>query len=194
MLQIEKHPLPPFFPEDARCLFLGSFPPKQHRWSMDFFYPNFQNDMWRILGLVFFNDKNYFVDIREKRFLKEEIIDFLREKRIAMYDMAEEVIRHNDNASDKNLEIHTPLDILHVIRQLKDLETIVTTGQKATEALIEQLNQHGITIKLPRVGECSFFQFQEREMCVYRMPSSSRAYPLSLDKKAEIYGKMFSAY
>ena len=30
---------------------LGSFPPQQKRWSMAFFYPNFQNDMWRIFGL-----------------------------------------------------------------------------------------------------------------------------------------------
>ena len=45
---IESHPLSPFLPEGARMLMLGSFPPKQERWSMDFFYPNWINDMWRI--------------------------------------------------------------------------------------------------------------------------------------------------
>lgn len=56
-IMIETHPLPPFTPPDAKLLMLGSFPPPRVRWKMDFYYPNFQNDMWRIFGLVFFADK-----------------------------------------------------------------------------------------------------------------------------------------
>ena len=48
--QIERHPLRPFMPENAQLLMLGSFPPPKERWCMDFFYPNPQNDMWRIMG------------------------------------------------------------------------------------------------------------------------------------------------
>ena len=48
----ERHPLEPFLPENARLLMLGSFPPKRIRWSMEFFYPNLQNDMWRIVGYL----------------------------------------------------------------------------------------------------------------------------------------------
>ena len=62
MPSLERHPLKPFLPSNAKVLMLGSFPPQQKRWSMDFFYPNFQNDMWRIMGLLFFADKNIFVD------------------------------------------------------------------------------------------------------------------------------------
>ena len=54
-IPIEKHPLAPFLPEGARILMLGSFPPKHERWSMEFFYPNWINDMWRIFGLIFFD-------------------------------------------------------------------------------------------------------------------------------------------
>ena len=50
----EQHPLEPFLPENARLLMLGSFPPKRIRWSMEFFYPNLQNDMWRIVGYLAF--------------------------------------------------------------------------------------------------------------------------------------------
>ena len=46
----ERHPLEPFLPENARLLMLGSFPPKRIRWSMEFFYPNLQHDMLRIVG------------------------------------------------------------------------------------------------------------------------------------------------
>ena len=47
----ENHPLEPFLPGNAILLMLGSFPPQKKRWSMDFFYPNWSNDMWRIFGL-----------------------------------------------------------------------------------------------------------------------------------------------
>jgi G:T/U-mismatch repair DNA glycosylase len=189
--QTEKHPLQPFYPEHAQWLFLGSFPPKRQRWSMDFFYPNFQNDMWRIFGLVFFKDKNQFVDEVGKSFKKEAIIDFLIAKHIAIYDMAEEVIRHKDNASDKDLEIVRPLDIIRVIDSLPDLRNIVTTGQKSTDTLINRLQLENIEIDYPKVGGYVRFPVQTRGICIYRMPSSSRAYPLSLEKKAIIYEKMF---
>ncbi len=189
----EKHPIPPFYPEKAQWLFLGSFPPKRERWSMDFFYPNFQNDMWRIFGLVFFDDKTHFVNNDRKSFQKEAIITFLTKQHIAMYDTAETVIRHKNNASDKDLEIVTPTDILGVIKNLRDLHNIVTTGQKASETLLEQLTQRKIDIHAPAIGSYSVFYFNDRELRLYRMPSSSRAYPLSLEKKAEVYRKMFKS-
>lgn len=55
----EKHPLGFFLPENTQLLMLGSFPPPQQRWSMNFYYPNIQNDMWRILGLLFYADKDF---------------------------------------------------------------------------------------------------------------------------------------
>lgn len=63
---IEQHPLEPFLPCNASLLMLGSFPPQRKRWSMDFFYPNLQNDMWRIFGYIFFNDKEYFLTDNKK--------------------------------------------------------------------------------------------------------------------------------
>ena len=61
-MDAEKHPLRPFLPSGARILMLGSFPPQRKRWSMDFFYPNMQNDMWRIFGHIYFAEREYFVD------------------------------------------------------------------------------------------------------------------------------------
>jgi len=86
MPAIERHPLQPFLPENARLLLLGSFPPPRERWCMDFFYPNPQNDMWRIMGQIFFGDKQHFVD--GKVFNREEIVAFCREKGIAIFDTA----------------------------------------------------------------------------------------------------------
>ena len=66
----ELHPLGFFLPENTRLLMLGSFPPPKARWSMDFYYPNIQNDMWRILGLLFYGHKDAF--LRDKKAFSEE--------------------------------------------------------------------------------------------------------------------------
>lgn len=87
--EIETHPLEPFLPANAKLLMLGSFPPPKSRWKMDFYYPNYQNDMWRIYGLCFFHDKNYFLDLEAKNFHLDKIIDFLNTTGIAISDTAQ---------------------------------------------------------------------------------------------------------
>lgn len=183
---VECHPLEPFLPENAVLLMLGSFPPQKKRWSMDFFYPNLQNDMWRIFGLIFFGDKEHFLS-PEKVFDKARIVCFLQEKGIALYDTASCVRRLQDNASDKFLEVVTPTDIGLLLQQLPACRAVGTTGQKATDVLCEQMEA-----KEPTVGGESTFYFRDRKLSLFRMPSSSRAYPLKLEKKAEYYRLMFS--
>jgi len=186
MDKIEHHPLEPFVFPDSKILMLGSFPPKRERWSMDFYYPNFQNDMWRIFGLVFENDKNYFL-ADSKHFDVEKIVSFLKEKGIAISDTACSVIRHKDNASDNFLEIVDPRNIPDLIGQMPVCKAIVTTGQKASETLAS-----GLGISIPKIRNYTEFKLEKNTLRFYRMPSSSRAYPLSLDKKAAAYKIMFS--
>ena len=76
-MEVERHPFQPFLPKGARLLMLGTFPPSEKRWSMKFYYPNFINDMWRIFGLLFFQDKDYFVDAAHKCFRLEQLVPFL---------------------------------------------------------------------------------------------------------------------
>ncbi|MGP1465910.1 MAG: uracil-DNA glycosylase family protein [Prevotella koreensis] len=187
-MHIERHPLQPFIPEGARLLMLGSFPPARHRWSMDFFYPNFQNDMWRIFGHLFFADKLHFVDVEAKTFRREEIISLLTEKGIALYDTAIEVNRTRNTASDKDLEVVTPTDLDGLIGRMPMLETVVTTGQKATELFANHFQ-----IPQPKVGESVQFTTGGRIIRLWRMPSSSRAYPMKIERKAEEYSKVLSS-
>ncbi len=187
LLNIEEHPLEPFLPANAKLLMLGSFPPQKKRWSMDFFYPNLQNDMWRIFGVIFFRNKEHFLMAGKKVFDKERIIKFLNQKGIALYDTASSIRRLQDNASDKFLEVVEPTDIGLLLKQIPACKAIVTTGQKATDTIREQ-----VAVKEPAVGSSEPFEWEGRAMRLYRMPSSSRAYPLALEKKAEAYRVMFS--
>lgn len=185
-VQTEDHPLPPFLPANARLLMLGSFPPPVARWSMDFYYPNLQNDMWRVYGLLFFGDKDHFLKEGKKAFDKERLVAFLEAKGVALYDTATRVIRHKGNASDQFLEVVTPVNIGQLLDRLPACRAIVTTGQKATDTLLTQLHASP-----PKVGAYSEFVYNGRRTRLYRMPSTSRAYPKPLEEKAVNYRVMF---
>ena len=215
---VEYHPLKPFLPENAKVLFLGSFPPQRKRWCMDFYYPNFINDHWRIEGQIFFVDKNHFVDLKAKRFKIDEIVAFCEEKGLAFFDTSTAIRRLQDNASDKFLEVVEPTDIHALIAQLPHLRAIVTTGEKATDTICRTMG----VIEVPKVN--TYVEITNTDgtdetdnlvntnltkvqldgpkgkvnptngggLLLYRLPSSSRAYPLSFDKKVEAYRKMFT--
>ena len=182
----ELHPLEPFLPANARILMLGSFPPKRIRWSMDFFYPNLQNDMWRIVGYLAAGDKSHFLMPGGRKFDKERIEAFCRERGIALYDTAVEVIRLKDNASDNFLQVVREVDLAALLARIPRCRTLVTTGQKATDML------RAVTgCGEPAVGESVAFEYAGRSMRLWRMPSSSRAYPRPVEWKAGFYRKVF---
>lgn len=183
----ETHPFEPFVPANAKILILGTFPPSENRWSMEFYYPNWINDMWRIMGIIFFGNKDIFCDIPNKTFHLDQLKVFLNANRIALYDTGREISRLKGNASDKYLEIHRPVDIQKFLNQNPSCEALATTGEKAAAIISELTNSD-----LPKIGEFVEFDFGEnRKIKHFRMPSTSRAYPLSIIKKAEFYGNMF---
>lgn len=183
-IPIERHPLKPFLPPNARVLMLGSFPPPVKRWSMHFFYPNIQNDMWRIFGLLFFHDKNHFYDIAGKRFRLDILRPFLEEKGIALFDTATAVRRLKSNASDAFLEIVEETDIKELLKDIPRCKTIIATGQKAASVLSNQFHSGELSIGEP---------IHTGGFTLYRMPSSSRSYPLALEKKAAFYSSVLTS-
>jgi phosphoglycolate phosphatase len=235
---------------------------------MPFYYPNWINDFWRIMGLIHFGDKDHFSIPGEKRFNEADIRAFCTEHGLAFYDTATEVRRLKDNASDAFLEVVTPTDIPALLKRIPHCRTLVTTGQKATEVVAQafgcpippvgewvllrletpdqvgddggavggdsdavggdgraaggdgsvaadngqQLRASGLRW-LKEIGfsgtvpKNNFVQPQEEqrlhikeeespdqasfEVKFWRMPSTSRAYPMPLEKKAEAYRKLF---
>ena len=189
MIEIEHHPLQPFLPPNARLLMLGSFPPPRKRWCMDFFYPNRSNMMWEIFGLVFYGDSQRLVDAPNKTFRLEDIKALLNERGIAIYDTAYAVRRLSGNASDKDLKIIEKTDIPLLLSKIPHCHDIVCTGQKSFSVLTDDYG-----VPMPEMG--AFCEIEngklknENLMRLWRMPSSSRAYPMKLEEKAQYYQKM----
>ncbi|MDN5618850.1 MAG: DNA glycosylase [Psychrobacter sp.] len=199
--EIENHPFAPVLPPNATIMMMGTFPPTSDKWAMSFHYPNFYNDMWRIYGRVFFDDADYFRVGDEKRFDPERIRNFMFERGIASCPTVKQAIRETGNASDKNLTVVTPVDLDSILPQVPKVETLFTTGGKATEVLLGLLDEPITKSKHPKTNQSMDYPYQWQDadnkkmyvndLTLYRLPSTSRAYPLSLDKKVAAYQAFF---
>lgn len=181
--ELEHHPFEPFIPAGARVLIMGTFPPQPKRWAMDFYYPNRTNDFWPMMGLIFLGDRHALFTPDHKSFDLDAIRRLLTEKRIALSDTGHAVRRLQNNASDKFLEIVEPVNLRALLDRMPDCRAIATTGEKAASVLAELTSTEP-----PRMGNSVNGPDGLR---LWRMPSTSRAYPLALERKADYYRTLF---
>ena len=164
---------------------MGTFPPQPKRWSMNFYYPNPTNDFWPMMALIFLGDRKALNIEDSKQFDLDAIKKLLSKHHIAMNDTGHKVRRLMGNASDKFLEIIEPVDLDGLLKLMPDCRTVATTGEKAA-GVIARLTD----TEIPKMGD---FVTSSSGLEIWRMPSTSRAYPLKLEKKAEYYAGMFRA-
>lgn len=182
-IPLETHPFEPYVPAGSRVLIMGTFPPQPKRWAMDFYYPNRANDFWPMMGLIFFDDARALFVPGSKDFDLGRIKALLDAKGIAMSDTGYRIRRLANNASDKFLEIVEPVSLAPLLERMPGLRAIATTGQKAAETLAALT-----ATPAPPMGQ---FAPGPRGMHLWRMPSTSRAYPLPLERKAAFYRTLF---
>ena len=187
--KIERHPFTPFLPGGCKVVMCGTFPPKPEKWAMDFFYPNFYNDMWRIFGFIFYNDKEKFFNKGNKTVDKAGIQQMLKQYGIGIGETVREAVRTKDNASDKFLEIVTPVDLPDLLKKAPECVALITTGEKAA-SIIASLTDTAV----PVMGESVICEVkmpdgEKRLIKHYRLPSTSRAYPMKFEEKASYYKK-----
>ena len=182
---LECHPWPPFIPDGAKIVIMGTFPPQSKRWSMDFYYPNRTNDFWFMMGLIFLGDRYALYDRGTRLFDVDAIKRLLTANGIALNDTGRKVRRLMGNASDKYLEIVEPVPLYDLLGEMPECHTVATTGEKAAGVIASLTGT-----EVPRMGH---MVTSADGLDIWRMPSTSRAYPLALEKKAEHYERMFRA-
>lgn len=194
-IETEVHPWEAWVPDNAKVLVMGTFPPQPKRWSMDFYYPNRTNDFWYMMGLIFFGERTALLRPGTKDFDLNRIKALLNEKGIALNDTGHRIRRLAGNASDKFLEIVEPVDLKALVRRMPGLRSIATTGEKAAGVIASIAGTeaprmgHSVTVDSLSLGN----MVHPTPLQIWRMPSTSRAYPLPLEKKAEYYRTLFQS-
>lgn len=166
-------------------MIMGTFPPQPKRWSMDFYYPNRTNDFWPMMGLIFYGDRYALFRPDHKQFDLDRIKQTLSDHHIALSDTGHAVRRLMNNASDKFLEIVEPVNLQALLARMPECRAIATTGEKAAQVLADLT-----ATEPPKMGHCVEGPGGVK---LWRMPSTSRAYPLALEKKAEYYARLFES-
>ncbi|KPI89601.1 hypothetical protein ABL78_1266 [Leptomonas seymouri] len=154
----EEHPIGPFVHTNSCVLVCGTFPPVKK--FITFYYPNSSNDMWRVLGEVFFHDKNHFYadlevarpgkgsrksSLRVVHCLNEaEIRKFSMSHPIGFFDVCRRICRRRGNSSDDNIEALECTDVFRdVLAHTPRCEAIITTGTLALTMLLDALHSCG---------------------------------------------------
>ena len=171
-IMIEIHPFEPFLPKNAKLLMLGTFPPAPKRWCMEWYY----------------RDKLRFVDTDHKTYRLQELKDFLLDRGVAIFDTCLRIRRTKGTASDKDLEVVEQADLDGMLRSLPECKAVIAAGQLATTLFTDHYH---IDARKMKMGDHLDFTFEGRTIRLYREPSSSRAYPMKVEKKAEYYDRMF---
>lgn len=181
--EIETHPWPPFIPPEPRILIMGTFPPQAKRWSMDFYYPNRTNDFWPMMAHIFYGNRNALNTSDNRAFNLDAIKELLNNYGIAIYDTGRVVRRLKGNASDKFLEIVEPVRLDELLEQMPSCRTVAATGEKAASVIAELTATEMLKMGGHLVSQSG--------LNIWRMPSTSRAYPMKLEKKADYYRNIF---
>lgn len=188
----ETHPLTPYVPQNARLFLLGSFPPPRERWAFDFYYPNPNNDMWRILPAALLGDASALCDAHGAPEL-DKITLFLTHFGIAVGDAAYKVTRLQDDAKDKYLQVDAPLDLAPILRT-SAINALLFTGAKAHLTLAHLIEQTSTNLpRSPKMGHVYHGQVDGIALAFARGPSSSRAYPLAFDQKVDVYRSLLAS-
>ena len=134
---------------------------------------------------MFFGDKNHFV--RPGGYDEQAIRRFAAERGIAMFDAAVRVVRQKDNASDKFLEVVEPIDLDGFLDRLPDCRTVVTAGREVVGDNSRNQRHGGAERRANMLNS----RIVATSAGTTALVSSSRAYPLAVEKKAEKYAEMF---
>ena len=78
------------------------------------------------------------------------------------------------------------VDLSALLMNIPNCKILAVTGQKALDTVSDL-----IKIEKTEIGNFAEFEYIGRKMRLYRLPSSSRAYPKPLEQKAEIYKRVF---
>lgn len=151
---VHKHPYPPFIPENATRLIVGTLPPPRfsngvlRADDVDFCYGSADNLLWPILaeiyGLNFRYDNSAFA-IRERQ-------DLLVKEKIGICDIVHSCQRQQRDASDLGMKQICLRDMLAQLAKYQSVNTLLFVGgnsRNGPEYLFrKQLKKSGIPLKI----------------------------------------------
>jgi len=174
---------------EMKVLIIGSFPPHEDKYDYEFYYPNKQNNFWKILSRICTDaDPKYYGGTEAV----EERKSLMKKLKAGVQNMGKIISRKEKSARDTDIKIEEFNDILSVIDQHPELETILISGYSAANssyrAFVEYLKVNNIDFTIVEnvsPGETFAFSYKGRILKCVIVNSTSTASRIKLDTLVE---------
>ncbi len=151
------HPYPPFIPDSATKLIVGTLPPPRFttgnlkEGDVDFCYGSRDGQLWVILDRIF--DLNLKFETTEKAV--EQRKQFLTERGIGICDMVASAKREEVNASDLGIRKAELRNLIHMLQEHTKITMLLFTGGNSKNGPEYFFRKHLKTygLKLNRVSD-----------------------------------------
>ncbi|WP_430403821.1 hypothetical protein [Fluviicola sp.] len=137
MMQKELHPWNWFAPENSKVLIVGTFPPTTRNWSFDFFYPNKNNQFWKVISRIAGAELHY----PTGELAVEERKNLLRKLHVAVTDMGQHILRSDNSSLDENLSVVEYMNIFQILDENPTIRKIIFTSSSGKESAARWFNQ-----------------------------------------------------
>jgi len=183
MMFTHKHPYPPFIPESATKLIVGTIPPprfssgKLFKEDVDFCYGSKYGLLWPILNEIF--DLNLIYENTQEAINQRK--SFLIQYGIGICDMVDRCQRENIDASDVGMRHINLRNLLSYIRENKQISTLLFMGGNSkngpenlfrTQLRSYQYDLIPVSTDRPKIHE---FVLEERKIRTITLISPSSA-------------------
>jgi G:T/U-mismatch repair DNA glycosylase len=129
----ESHPWPPFIPPGANKLILGTFPTAvRNRKGCEFYYPNPNNDFWKVIFKVAGRELKDFID-HDPVIIRKQV---LTELKLGIADMGKRILRHRDSSSDGSIFPIQFTDVFLLLEQQPDIQKVIITSSSGTNNVL----------------------------------------------------------
>jgi len=154
------HPYPPYIPEHAKKLIVGTLlPPRFSKrefrpGDVDFNYGSRDGQLWTILGRLFETD--FLFETTQRAVVQRQ--DFLKEQRIGISDMVSCAYREKMDASDIGIKAYELRNLITIIRQHPEINMLLFTGgnsKNGPEYFFRKHLKNHPEIRLKRIGQTS---------------------------------------
>lgn len=168
------HPYPPFIPENATKLIVGTLPPprftsgKLKEGDVDFCYGSRDGQLWPILDRIFNLNLKY--ETTAEAIVQRK--QFLIKRGIGICDMVAVAKREKVDASDIGMTSVELRDLVKILQQNPNIDTLLFTGGNSKNGpeyfFRQKLRQYGGTLKrvsnkIPRIHT---FQLPETQRTI----------------------------
>jgi G:T/U-mismatch repair DNA glycosylase len=173
---------------EMKVLILGNFPPHKKRWDYEFYYPNKQNNFWKVLSAISGKPLKWMKGaeaVAERKAIMEKL-------GVGVFNIARKVLRKGYSARDTDIQILEYNDVLEIIQKHLELKKIILAGFSAENStakkFIEYLRNNNVRFDEPHkisAGTEFLIHLGRRKIKCVVLNSTSTAFPIKLERLTE---------